>query len=122
MKKVQFYLLLVIYTWLAVVNMDDTYISSFSDLFTHFSAYIVLMNSCLIAYGTKPGKVIMFILLFLYSLIIEIVQYFIPYRDFSLLDLLANGLGLITGLIVGLTVLRLVDRFTQIHSPMDNMD
>jgi len=53
----------------------------------------------------------MFILLFLYSFFIEIIQYFIPYRDFSLLDLAANGLGLFTGQIVGLTVLRLIDKF-----------
>jgi len=29
-----------------------------------------------------------------YGLLIEVVQYFLPYREFSLLDLMADGIGI----------------------------
>lgn len=111
MKKLQFYLLLIIYTWLGVVRTDSLPVPIYNDLLIHFTGYIILMNSCLFAYGAGPGKASMFSLLLLYSFGIEVIQYFIPYRDFSLLDLLANGLGLIAGQIIGLTVLRLIERY-----------
>lgn len=111
MKKLQFYLLLIIYTWLGVARTDSLPIPTFNDLLMHFSGYVILMNSCLFAYGTRPSKAAMFSLLLLYSFGIEVIQYFIPYRDFSLLDLVANGLGLIIGQIIGLTALRLTERY-----------
>lgn len=111
LKKFQFYLLLVIYTWLGVTRTDSLPIANYNDLLLHFSGYVVLMNSCLFAYGTRLGKAAMFGLLLLYSFSIEVIQYFIPYREFSLLDLLANALGLITGQVIGLTALRLMERF-----------
>ena len=112
MKKVQFHLLIILYTWLGVAPTDSIFIASFNDLLLHFAGYIILMNSCIFAYGTKVGKAAMFGLLLLYSFGIEIIQYFIPYREFSLVDLLANALGLIVGQIVGLTVLRLSERYS----------
>ena len=112
MKKVQFHLLIILYTWLGVAPTDSIFIASFNDLLLHFAGYIILMNSCIFAYGTKVGKAAMFGLLLLYSFGIEIIQYFIPYREFSLVDLLANALGLIVGQIIGLTVLRLSERYS----------
>ena len=111
LKKPQFYLLLLIYTWLGVAPTDSMYIASYNDKLMHFTGYIILMNSCLYAYGTRPGKANMFFGLLLYSFMIEVIQYFLPYREFSLLDLLANGLGLITGQVLGLTAVRLMDRY-----------
>ena len=39
-----------------------------------------------------------FLYTFCFGLIIELVQYFIPYRGFDLYDILANSLGLFLGL------------------------
>ena len=103
--------MIILYTWLGVAPTDSLFIASFNDLLLHFAGYIVLMNSCLLAYGTRAGKAQMFGLLLLYSFGIEVIQYFIPYREFSLLDLLANALGLIAGQIIGLTVLNLMERY-----------
>ena len=111
LKKPQFYLLLGIYTWLGVAPADTTILGSYNDKLMHYIGYIILMNSCLFAYGTRPRKAVMFGMLLLYSFMIEVIQYFLPYREFSLLDLLANGLGLITGQVLGLTAVRLMDRY-----------
>ena len=107
LKKPQFYLLLGIYTWLGVAPADTTILGSYNDKLMHYIGYIILMNSCLFAYGTRPRKAVMFGMLLLYSFMIEVIQYFLPYREFSLLDLLANGLGLITGQVLGLSAARL---------------
>jgi VanZ family protein len=113
----------VIYTWLGVARTDSMVIASYNDLFMHFAGYIILMNSCLLAYGARPRKAVMFGLLLLYSFMIEVIQYFLPYREFSLLDLLANSLGLITGQILGLTAARLLERFNMQAAPAgDNND
>ena len=46
-----------------------------------------------------------------YGLGIEIIQAFLPYRDFSLLDLLADTVGGIAGLLTGAAVLQKITRF-----------
>lgn len=109
--KLQFYLMLIVYTYLGLSRQDGTYFASYNDLLMHFSGYVVLINSCLLAFGNKADKVSMVLSLFAYSLMIEIIQYFLPYRDFSVLDLLANGLGLFVGQIFGLTIISLLIRF-----------
>lgn len=38
---------------------------------------------------------------FLYSLIIEVLQFFLPYRDFSVMDMMANAAGIITFTLIG---------------------
>lgn len=120
LKKPQFYLLLLIYTWLGVAPTESIYIASYNDKLMHFTGYIILMNSCLFAYGTRPGKAVMFFSLLLYSFMIEVIQYFLPYREFSLLDLLANGLGLVIGQVFGLTVARLMEKYNlQTDLPQD---
>jgi VanZ family protein len=69
------------------------------DKLNHFAAFFVLY--ILFNYGykifTTLGKVT---LLFLFALQIEIVQYFIPNRYFSLLDLLVNGAGVLIAIAV----------------------
>ena len=118
LKKPQFYLLLGIYTWLGVAPADTTILGSYNDKLMHFTGYVILMNSCLFAYGTQPRKAVMFSMLLLYSFMIEVIQYFLPYRDFSLLDLLANGLGLITGQVLGLSAARLLKIYHEQPAPV----
>ena len=121
LKKSQFFVLLAIYTWLGIIPTDTLYIAGYNDKLLHFTGYIVLMNSCLLAYGTQPRRSAMFSLLLLYSFSIELIQYFLPWREFSLLDLLANALGLFTGQILGLTAVRLMHRFNSLaNTPGDN--
>ena len=108
--KLQFYFFIVFYIFMSLSKPDVLLTFSYNDLFLHFIGYAVLINSALIAYGIKSKKINIVIYLFAFSFTMEIIQYFLPYRDFSFLDLVANGVGLIIGLIVGLTTLRLLHR------------
>lgn len=49
-------------------------------------------------------------LLLLFSLSTEFIQLMVTYRTFELFDILMNGLGLVSGLFVGNTILRRVFR------------
>jgi VanZ family protein len=68
------------------------------------------MNSALLAFGEQSKKIHLFIYLFAFSLLMELIQHFIPYRHFSFADLLANGLGLFIGQIIGLTIKKLLHK------------
>ncbi len=54
----------------------------------------MLFISCDVAHRTGRNMTEKMIFLFIFSLLIEILQYFIPSRHFSLLDLMANLTGL----------------------------
>ena len=49
-------------------------------------------------------------LLWLFSLLIEIVQFYLPWRSLSALDLMANGSGLLAGFILVSLLHPLLDR------------
>lgn len=98
MKKIQFYTILTVFTCLGLTNNISELTEVVNDLILHFAGYVVLIISALLAYDKH--HVHMFILLFIYSAMIEIIQYFLPYRTFSELDILANLSGLIIGSIL----------------------
>lgn len=110
-RKTQFYGLLVVYMVLATARPGSAMSVGYNDLVVHFVGYIVLYSSCLLAYGPGKNKVGMMLLLFAYSFLIELVQYTIPYRSFSMLDLLVNALGLGTGLITDVLGRQLLSRY-----------
>lgn len=60
------------------------------DKFQHFFAYLLLS---FLTYKTTKNKLLSFAIAGTYGLNIEIVQLFIPYRNFSFLDILMNYLG-----------------------------
>lgn len=80
-------------SYLATTSIEHTVQSTFSDKFNHFIAFAVLTFLSHIAY---PGSSMrnMATLLFSYGLLIEVTQYFLPHREFSLLDLATDVLGI----------------------------
>jgi VanZ family protein len=68
----------------------ETPIAQNSDKTGHFIAYFIL---CLVVYlnGVNLGRA--FILVVIYGIVIEAIQYFLPYRSFSFPDMVANSLG-----------------------------
>jgi len=90
----------------------------------HIMAYFMGMLLCYYAYGkkdagfkiqdTKCRKNIFIILLaglliFLYSILLEVVQFYLPYRTFNIYDVVGNGVGVLLFVAfvgVGGTVLR----------------
>ena len=91
MFKPQFYLLIVFYIYMSLSKPGADLVSSYNDLILHFIGYAVLINSSLLAYGIKSKKINRFIYLFSFSFALEVIQHFIPHREFSFLDLINNG-------------------------------
>ena len=86
-------------SYLATTSVDHTVQSTFNDKFNHLIAFIVLSFLAHIAYP-KVKKLKWATALFFYGLLIEAVQYFLPYREFSLLDLATDSVGIIAYLII----------------------
>jgi VanZ family protein len=81
-------------TVLATAKMDFPVVATINDKAAHIFAFFVLallLDFSFPATGFHTRKVLS---LLGYGLAIEIVQYFLPYRTFSLLDLAADGIGL----------------------------
>ena len=94
-RTLQFYSLLVITTYFGVARGGLGLSITVSDLLLHFIGYTVLMLSGMLANGNHPRR--LFAGLLVYSIVIETIQYFLPYRTFSLTDILANLAGLGAG-------------------------
>ena len=95
MKIAQFYCLLAVYTYMGLSKSGAELAVSVSDKLLHFSGYVIFIISAMIAYRMRHGLI--FILLFAYSVLIEIIQYFLPYRTFEVMDIPANLSGLVAG-------------------------
>ena len=75
---------------------------SVSDKLLHASGYLALYLSCSIAYPLASHRIRKIAALLSYSILIEVLQHFIPHRGFSVFDILANALGLLLGLSLSL--------------------
>ncbi|MFH1771856.1 MAG: VanZ family protein [Candidatus Omnitrophota bacterium] len=73
----------------------------FFDKIVHFMLYAgyscLFLNTCFLKKIAKPYK-ISFICVLSFGIIIEIVQWFLPYRSFELADIIANAAGCALGL------------------------
>ena len=95
----QFYGLLAIYTYLGLTPHPENSVPVFNDLLMHFAGYSVAAMSISFARPIWPiWQRAAFLVV--YSVAIEIGQYFNPPRTFSGMDIVANGGGVLLGLIV----------------------
>jgi len=107
---IQFWLFFIFCSYLSLTPAPPAIVQTFSDKLLHTTGYLALYLSCSLAYPFATKRKILSLLG--YSVLIEIMQHFIPHRGFSLLDILANALGLALGLIL----VRLVQaQITAIH-------
>lgn len=95
----QFFILLVIYTYLGLTSSPEGYVPVYNDLLMHFIGYTLAVLSISFAYPLwslqrRAGFLI------IYSIGIEIGQHFNPPRTFSGMDILANISGVVLGLII----------------------
>lgn len=94
-----FWLCVVVIFILAIMPLKmPQFNASFGDKVNHIVAFLVLFFLLDKSYNFKI--LMRCCILIGYGLFIEIVQSFLPYRTFSLLDLCADGIGLILGLCV----------------------
>ncbi|MEA3276936.1 MAG: VanZ family protein [Pseudomonadota bacterium] len=85
---------LLVVSVLAVAPLDQPPLTS-HDKVNHILAFAVL---AWLADGAYPGRelaVVRWGFLLVYGLMIEVVQHFLPYREFSLLDFAADVFGIL---------------------------
>lgn len=82
-------------------HQDDSIIKNSnltkSGMEKHFIAYFIAASLCYFSYRRNTIKFVLFssLLLFLFSLILELVQFILPYRTFNIRDVYANAVGII---------------------------
>ena len=101
-----FWLSLILITCLALLPLQTPALTEhYADKINHVAAFSLLSVLLRGAYRIPLSKAAW--LLLGYGLLIETVQFFIPNRMFSLLDIAADGLGIVLG---GL-ILILIEKF-----------
>jgi VanZ family protein len=70
------------------------------DKLNHLLAFAVLAVLAQAAYPDRPRAPLRWTLLLAYGLLIEAVQAFLPQRELSLLDLAADGAGVLAGALI----------------------
>ncbi len=98
LSKLIFFTMIVVIQYLATAKISIKVDVLSWDKSNHLLAFLALFVALSFAY-LSLGVLSKSIILFLYGLQIEIVQYFLPYRDFSLLDLFADCLGIGLGIL-----------------------
>src|SRR5690606_10821268 len=94
---IQFFILLIIYTYLGLTPHPESTIPVYNDLLMHFTGYTLAAFSISFAFPlwSLKNRVLCLVV---YSIAIEIGQHFNPPRTFSGMDILANASGVLAGL------------------------
>ncbi len=97
--KMAFFITFWVIEYLALTPQHIEMIEGFWDKQNHFMAFFVLTILLGLAYSQLTA-IKKFGLLVLMGFQIEIMQYFIPGRFFSLLDIVADSVGIVIGIMV----------------------
>ena len=104
-----FFIALVAVEYLATTSRHIPIVESLWDKFNHFFAFSVLY--LLLSFGYERLSFLQkAVLLLLFGMQIEIVQSFLPARFFSLLDVVADSIGIVIGALVYLFTIRYLPR------------
>lgn len=88
----------VILAWLSLTpGSDSTPYFPHDDKVMHFFAYCLFSLMCIAFMETGFSTVIVALAVFFFGVFMEIGQSFVPMREPSFLDLLANTLGMLVG-------------------------
>jgi len=73
-----------------------------SGFFIHLFSFFIAALLCTKAFSKNSFSLVFTsgILIFLYSILLEVVQVFLPYRTFNYYDILANFIGIGLGIII----------------------
>lgn len=97
LQKTVFYIAFGGIEYLALTSRHIEIVESFWDKQNHFIAFCTLYVLLSLAYSRFSTRV-KAILLLLVGFQIEITQYFIPVRSFSLMDVVADSVGIAIGI------------------------
>jgi len=78
---------------LATAELTHPLLTSVNDKVGHIVAFLYLAFLLDFSFPESRFDILKVILLLAYGLLIEVIQYFLPYRTSSFLDLLADGVG-----------------------------
>ncbi|MGE0372498.1 MAG: VanZ family protein, partial [Gammaproteobacteria bacterium] len=90
-----FVLVFAAVAYLSLMQMPETGLQQISDKVHHAFAFYVLALLLDFAQPRSEFGLRKFSLLMAYGVAIECVQYFLPWREFSLLDMVADAVGLL---------------------------
>ena len=96
--QIAFYICLVSIEYLATTTQEIKPLEHTWDKANHFIAFMTLYILLSLAYR-HLSVVMKIVLLLAFGMQIEIVQYFIPGREFSLLDVVADSVGIVIGIV-----------------------
>ena len=98
-------------------RVSDTYKLFSGGYLFHILAYGLFCFFALLYNITYQRHSLVIILLFIsvYSIILEVIQYFLPYRTFNLYDILAN----LIGIAIGLSLFQFYHIFSLKHKRID---
>ncbi|MEE9574517.1 MAG: VanZ family protein [Gammaproteobacteria bacterium] len=85
---------LAIVTYLATTTLEFTVVSSIHDKINHFVSFFVLALLLDFSFPNFNFNRFKIILLITYGFSLEMIQHFLPHRMFSLLDVVADIVGL----------------------------
>ncbi len=99
-------LMLIFVAWVSLTPVYEPKPMLINDKLAHFLAYAMLAVTSDHAYATTRYSLKKVAMLFTFGVFIEIAQHFIPGREFSLLDMLANFSGLMLYGLLTITLLK----------------
>ena len=98
-SQILFLICVVAIEYLATTTLEIKPIQNSWDKANHFIAFLTLYVTLSLGYP-KLDLIKKALILLAFGIQIEVVQYFLPNREFSLLDVLADGVGIVMGIIV----------------------
>jgi len=98
---------LLVITHLATTSIDYPLIASVWDTLEHGSAFLCLALLADYSFPDSPWGWRKWLPLLGYGLLIELIQYFLPQRTFSLFDIGADAIGLLAYMLISPLVRRL---------------
>ncbi|MFB3116537.1 MAG: VanZ family protein [Gammaproteobacteria bacterium] len=88
------FITLIVVTFLATTSLEFRVVPSSYDKLNHFVVFFVLALLTDFSFPGYSFNVIKVIFLISYGFSLEIIQHFLPYRMFSLFDIVADIVGL----------------------------
>jgi len=107
--RIYFFITLVVIEFLATTTIHIEVVESLWDKANHFSAFFVLYILLSYAY-IKLSTIQKSLLLLAFGMQIEIVQSFIDGRFFSLLDVVADSVGILIGVVIYVGLQRVTNK------------
>ena len=92
--RLVFVVTLMVIMHLATTQQDYPVVNDINSNMNHFMAFCVLAFLCDFSFPQNKFGLAKIFPLFGYGILIEFFQYFLPYREFSLIDLVVDGVGI----------------------------